>query len=107
MVVKSAKTASGQSEWFDTGAARELVIQLQSDAGAGTTPALDVRFQTSFDGTDATAIDVPTGSFTQVVGAASAQIKTLAVTHRYVKAVWTIAGTTPSFNFGVYATARR
>ena len=106
IVSKIARTATGASIWVDIGAGKEIVIQLQSDAGSGTTPTLDVKFQTSFNALDATAIDVPTGSFTQVLGAASAQIKTATAVHRFVKVVWTITGTTPSFNFGVYATSR-
>lgn len=106
MVAKLARTVTGASAWIDLGAAKEMVIQLQADAGTGTTPTLDVKFQTSYDATDATAVDVPTGAFAQVLSAASVQIKTVTGTHRYVKVVWTITGTTPSFNFGVYATSR-
>ena len=102
---KNAKTASGASAWMAIGDAQLLTVQLHSDAGAGTTPTLDVKFQTSFDGTDGTAVDIPSGAFTQVVGVASNQIKQLSVFHKYVKAIWTITGTTPSFNFGVYLTS--
>lgn len=107
VVAKSARVSTGNSGWFDIGDARELVLQLDSAAGTGTTPTLDVKLQTSFDGTDATAADVPTGAFTQVITAASVQIKSLTAIHRYVKVVWTIGGGGPSFNFGVYVTARR
>lgn len=107
IVAKSARTVTGNSGWIDVGDAREVVAQLDSAAGTGTTPTLDVKVQTSFDGTDATAVDVLTGAFTQVAAAASAQIKSLSTVHRYVKVVWTIAGTTPSFNFGVYVTVRK
>lgn len=106
-VAKATRTITGSSAWIDIGDARELVAQIHSDAGTGTAPTLDVKLQTSYDGADATAIDVPSGAFTQVAAAASAQIKTVAVFHRYVKAVWTIAGTTPSFNFGIYLSSRR
>lgn len=105
-VAKSARTASGASAWLDIGDVRELVMQLQSDAGTGTAPTLDVKLQTSFDGTDANAIDVPTGSFTQVTTGASNQIKAVTVFHPFIKVIWTIAGTTPSFNFGVYLTGK-
>lgn len=106
IVAKSARTVTGASAWVDLGDTKELVTQLHADAGTGTAPTLDVKLQTSFDGLDATAIDVPTGAFTQVGATASAQIKSMTVMHRYVKVIWTITGTTPSFNFGVYATAR-
>lgn len=104
-VTKAPRTVSGNSGWIHLGNVRELIAQIDSDAGTGTTPTLDVKLQTSFDGADATAVDVPSGAFTQVV-AASKQIKRLTDFHQYVKVVWTIAGTTPSFNFGVYFTGR-
>lgn len=107
VVAKSARTVTGNSGWVNIGDAKEIVAQLQSDAGTGTSPTLDVKFQTSYDGTDATAIDMTSGAFTQVAAAASGQIKTLTGAHRFVKVVWTIAGTTPSFNFGVYITTRK
>lgn len=106
IVAKSARVVTGDSGWLDLYDAKEIIAQLHSDAGTGTTPTLDVKFQTSYDGTDATAVDVPSGAFTQVAAAASAQIKSLTMLHQYVKVIWTIAGTTPSFNFGVYITAR-
>lgn len=107
VVSKTARTATGASGWVNTGDAKEIVAQLASDAGTGTSPTLDVKFQTSYDGTDATAIDLPNGAFTQVAAAASGQIKTLTGAHRFIKVVWTITGTTPSFNFGVYITTRK
>lgn len=107
VVTKSARTATGSSAWIFIGDARELAVQLDSDAGTGTTPTLDVKFRTSWNGVDATAVDVPSGAFTQVAAAASMQIKSITGTHRYIRVDWTIAGTTPSFNFGVYVTTKR
>lgn len=107
VVGKSARTVTGNSGWIDIGDVKELIAQLDSAAGTGITPTLDVKVQTSWDGTDATAVDVTSGAFAQVVAAVSAQIKSLTVLHRYIKVVWTIGGTTPSFNFGVYFTTRR
>lgn len=106
VVTRAARTVTGGTSWVHIGMARELVIQLHADAGTGTSPTLDVRFQTSYDGSDLTAVDVPTGSFTQVGAAASMQIKTVTGTHGFIKVLWIITGTTPSFNFGVYATGR-
>jgi hypothetical protein len=105
--VKAARTTTGNSGWVKVGDAREIIAQLHSDAGTGTTPTLDVKLQTSIDGTDGNQIDVPTSPFTQVTTSASNQIKSVLQFHHWVKVVWTIAGTTPSFNFGVYLTARR
>ncbi len=107
VLAKSDRTATGSSAWIDTADYTDLVAQLHSNAGTGTAPTLDVRFQTSYDGTDANAVDVPSGAFAQVTTSASNQIKGLATAHRYLKVIYTITGTTPSFNFGVYLTARR
>lgn len=107
VVVKAARTVTGNSGWVDIGDAREIIAQLDADAGTGTSPTLDVKLQTSWDGADATAVDVPTGAFTQVLAAASAEIKSLTIFHRYVKVVWTVGGTTPSFNFGAYITVKK
>lgn len=106
-VPKAARTVSGDSGWIDIGDAMEIIAQLDSDAGTGTTPTLDVKVQTSWNGANATAVDVPSGAFTQVAAAASMQVKAVTVVHRYIKLAWTIAGTTPSFSFGVYITARK
>lgn len=106
-VSKAVRTATGNSGWIDIGDAREIIAQIDSDAGTGTSPTLDVKIQTSWNGTDATAVDVPSGAFTQVV-AASMQLKSLTVFHRYIKIVWTLAGTaSPSFNFGAYLTVKK
>lgn len=106
VVSKAARTVTGASAWVDIRDAREIVAQLHSDAGTGTAPTLDVKIQTSYDGLDATAVDIPTSAFTQVLAVASMQIKSLPIVHRYIKIVWTITGTTPSFNFGVYLTVK-
>lgn len=106
MVAKSARTTSGASSWIDVGRAEKLVAQLDSNAGTGTTPNLAVKFQTSPDGQDATAVDVTGGAFTAVTTSLSMQIKEITPIHQFVKVVWTITGTTPSFTFGVYATGR-
>lgn len=106
-VAKAARTVTGNSGWVDVGDAKELIVQIDADAGTGTSPTLDIKLQTSHNGADATAIDIPTGGFTQIAAAASAQIKSMTVLHRYVKIVWTIGGTSPSFAFGAYLTARK
>lgn len=106
-VAKAARTVTGDSGWIDIGSAAEVIAQIDSDAGSGTSPTLDIKIQTSFNGTNATAVDVPTGAFTQIAAAASMQIKSVTVMHRFIKINWVIGGTAPSFNFGAYITARK
>ena len=77
---------------------------LNASAGTGTTPTLDVKLQHSDD--DSTYADVTGAAFTQVTDAAeTAGVQVLKVNvsdlKRYVRVIGTIAGTTPSFEFGV------
>ena len=72
---------------------------LQSAAGTGTTPTLDVKLQDSADGSTGWA-DVTGAAFTQVTNAAaSAQVVKFnaSAVKRYIRAVATVAGTTPLF----------
>ena len=77
---------------------------LNASAGTGTTPTLDVKLQHSDD--DSTYADITGGAFTQVTdvaGTAGIQVLKVNVSDlkRYVRVIGTIAGTTPSFEFGV------
>lgn len=78
-------------------------IILTSSVGTGTTPTLDVKVQDSADGSTGWA-DLSGATFTQVTDAADS---TEAITidtdtaKAYIRIVGTIAGTTPSFSFGV------
>ena len=80
------------------------LVVLNASAGTGTTPTLDVKLQHSDD--NSTYADVTGGAFTQVTdvaGSAGVQVKKISVSDlkRYVRAIGTIAGTTPSFDFAV------
>ena len=75
-------------------------IVLDSAAGTGTTPTLDVKLQSSPDNSTWTDAGV---AFTQVTTVASQQIQAIQVDklQRYVRPVATIGGTTPSFTFSL------
>ena len=76
---------------------------LQSAAGTGTTPTLDVKLQDSADGSTGWA-DIAGAAFAQVGNAAaSAQVLKFnaSAVRRYIRAVATVGGTTPSFTCGV------
>ena len=105
----AARTATGQ------GAAINLLdyegvvaVLLDSAAGGGTTPTLDVSFEESDDGSTnwtavpAAAINEGT-NFTQVVAAASQQIRHFNVSERkqYLREAHVIAGTTPTFTYSL------
>ena len=85
-----------------------LKIVLDSGAGGGTTPTLDVKIQDSAD--NSTFADVLGKVFTQVTGA-SASIQSLAIdtraVRRYIRAVLTIAGTSPTFGLAVVVVGQK
>lgn len=106
-LVAAARTTTGN------GAAVDLVESmgpcfglLNLGAVAGTAPTLDVKFQES-DTSGGTFTDIPGAVFPQQ----NAQNKTLAVnfnrTKRFVRAVATIGGSTPSFTFAVVVFAMK
>jgi hypothetical protein len=80
------------------------LVLLNASAGTGTSPTLDVKLQHSDD--DSTYEDVTSGTFTQVTDVAeTAGVRVMKLNvsdlKRYLRVVGTIAGTTPSFDFGV------
>lgn len=82
-------------------------VILDSAAGTGTTPTMDVKIQDSADGATGWA-DVPGATFAQVTATASQQKigLDLDACRGYIRAVATIGGTTPSFTFSVTALGR-
>lgn len=76
-------------------------VTLSVTARSGTTPTLDVKLQTSANGTDWTDL---TPAFTQVTGSTTlpfTERKTIAGLQEYVRAVWDVGGTSPSFTGSV------
>lgn len=98
-LASAARTASANGVSLDLqGYNGQLMAILESAAGTGTTPTLDVKVQDSAD--DTAFADVSGLTFTQVTTAASLQtlrIDSRAV-RRYIRLVATIGGSTPSFN---------
>ena len=94
-----AATASANGTGVDTQGFAEGMVVLEVGAVSGTTPTLDVKLQESDD--NSTFTDISGATFTQVTAANSSQVKRLAELNvsrkRYIRAVATIAGTTPSF----------
>ena len=100
--------ASGDGAGIDLqGYQGVLKIVLDSGAGGGTTPTLDVKIQDSAD--NSIFADVSGKVFTQVTDIASIQslaIDTRAV-RRYIRAVLTIGGSTPTFGLAVIAVGQK
>ena len=84
-----------------------LKVILNSGAGGGTSPTLDIKIQDSAD--NSVFADVSGKVFTQVTGVASIQslaIDTRAV-RRYIRTVLTITGTSPSFGLAITAVGQK
>lgn len=81
----------------------DVAVVLDSAAGTGTSPTLDVKLQDSAD--NSTFADITSATFTQVTGTAAQQkiVINKDAAKRYVRAVATIGGTSPSFTFSVNA----
>ena len=90
------RTASGDGAPIDTGERSTLRLLLSVTAVSGTTPSATVNIQQSADGTTWRAHS----SFAAATGV-STERKTFGGIDRYVRATWTISGTTPSLTFSV------
>ena len=80
----------------------DILLVLDSAAGTGSSPTLDIKIQDS-DASSGTYGDLSGATFTQVTGSASMQ--TLVISkdsaERYIKIVQTIGGSTPSFTYSI------
>ena len=93
-------TANGTS--VDTKGYNSAMVALEVGAVTGTSPTLDVKIQESSD--NSTWTDVSGATFTQVTASNNSQVLRVeglgTSRSRYLRAVATIAGTSPSFTFG-------
>lgn len=98
-----ARTTTANGTGVDLQGAADVLVVLNNGTTSGTTPTLDVKIQDSAD--NSTFADVTGLTFTQVTAAltnpVALQVDPRAV-RRYIRAVATIAGTTPSFACAVY-----
>lgn len=94
-------TATANGTGIDTQGFYDGAVVLEVGTVSGTTPTLDVKLQESDD--NSTFVDIAGATFTQVTASNSSQIKRIRELNlarkRYVRALATIAGTTPSFDF--------
>lgn len=103
-LVSAARTASANGTGVDTMGYNEVVALLDVGAVSGTSPTLDVKLQES---------DTSGGTYTDISGAAFAQVTDAnhsltigvkvgdGVRKRFIRAVATIGGTTPSFTCAI------
>ena len=101
----AARTATGNGTGIDVQTMDgDLFLILDSAAGTGSSPTLDIKVQSS-DTSGGTYTDITGATFTQVTGTASQQAITISKDEakRYIRVVYTIGGTSPSFTFSVNA----
>jgi hypothetical protein len=98
LAASAARTATGQGAAVALGDRGTLRLLLDVTAASGT---LDVTVETSFDGATGWR---SLGTFAQKTAVASER-KSFSGCDRYVRATWTVGGTTPSFTFSVVGEA--
>ena len=95
LAASAARTANGNGNVAEPGDRGVARLTLNITAASGTSPTLNVTVQTSHDGVTWRSA----GSFTQATGV-SVQRATFNI-DRFVRATWTVGGTTPSFTFSL------
>lgn len=100
----AAQTATGNSSAVEVGEYTEALVTLNCTAASGTTPTMTVKVQTS-DDKGTTWYDLPSGGFTQLT-AAGKQALQITCFGDYIRALWTIGGSTPSFTFVMNVTGK-
>jgi len=98
ILASAARGTSGVTNGYNFEDAIELIIFAEVSAASGGSPTLDITIQTSHDNTNWASLS----TFTQIT-AASNSIKAVTNYGKYIRASYTIAGTTPSFTFKLTA----
>lgn len=93
-------TATGVGSGFQVVNKAELRAVAAVTAISGTTPSITVNIQTSHDDGAADAYRT-IASFPAQTTVSSSAWQSFAGLDRYVRATWTVSGTTPSVTFGV------
>lgn len=101
ILTSAARTTSGTSDAVSTEGQSDLTVYVNTTAASGTSPTLTIKIQDSLD--RQTWYDVATLT---TVTAAGQLRQTVNNVGNYIRASYTIGGTTPSFTFSVDAVGR-
>lgn len=110
VVASAARTVSGNSGQLvvggsvSYGAADTIALLINVTAVAGTSPSMSVSVEWSADGASWAVAD-PADAFTAAFTAAAARVRLFDVKAPFVRIVWAITGTTPSFTFTIHELA--
>jgi hypothetical protein len=100
LATSAARTTSGNGSAISTGLEAAQVAKLDVTAASGTTPSLTVVIEESANGSTGWSTKA---SFTARTTTGSQIIALPRLNHAFLRATWTISGTTPSFTFSVQA----
>lgn len=100
LVASAARTATGNSGSIAAQGGNENVsVLLACSAVSGTSPSLTLTVEWSHDGTNWAQGD-SADTFTAITATGN-KVKSFTVKGAFMRLVWTVSGTTPSFTFGV------
>lgn len=95
-------TATGSGPTLELDNRNTLRVQSVVTAVSGTSPSVTVQLQTSHDGATWASLG---SAFTAQTAANDSGVKLFSPIDRFVRANYTVTGTTPSLTFGVYGEA--
>lgn len=102
LAASAARTSSGEGASVDLGVDTTLLLDLTVTATSGTTPSLLVTLETSAEG----SVWRTLGQFASKTATGRERLR-FPGADRYVRARWTLGGTTPSFTFSVAGSSLR
>jgi hypothetical protein len=98
LVASAAKTATGNSGWLDIGFVDEVMFLAELGACSGTSPTMVLTLSQADSSDGSVGAELlctsPAANDTSDNMAYKAHVR---INKRYVRLVWTIAGTSPSF----------
>lgn len=100
ITASSAKTVTGQSSPIPTAGRDKMAVMIDCTAVSGTTPNMALSIEWSRDANTWMAAETP--DTLTAMTAAGKKSKDFAVKADYMRLVWTITGTTPSFTFAAH-----
>ena len=105
LVPSAAQTSSGIGSAVEVGEYIQLLVTLNITAMSGTSPSVEVYLETS-DDDGTTWYTLPNGNFTSATSVGQQVMQITAPFGNYLRAVYTLGGTTPSVTFAVKAVAK-
>lgn len=100
VLISASRTISGESEVILSGKYKEAVAFIDVTAATGTSPTLDVKFQTK-DPVSGKWFNITELEFTQLTIVGNEMKTKSGLLGSSLKCIYTIGGTTPDFTFSI------